>query len=107
MNNCFNSHRVIDITSDGTNLILTVANSTNIGNNERFKFYFPRCGQRIRNVVTGAPLPVLVNVNGVNVQLIDIYDRAVSSNRIPRRADGQYVVPATGEPFVRLYYPKC
>ena len=74
MNRC--THRVIDITADGTNLILTVANSTNIGNNERFKFYFPRCAQRISNVVTGAPLPVLVNVNGVNVQLIDAYGRA-------------------------------
>jgi hypothetical protein len=107
MKNCLCSHRVINITTDGTNLILTVSNSTNVGNNERFKFYFPRCSQRISNVITGAPLPVLVNVNGANVQLIDSYGRAVLSNRIPRRADGQYVVPTTGEPFVRLYYPKC
>lgn len=107
MERCLNTHRVIDITATEANLVLTVANSTNIGNGERFKFYFPQCGDRISDVVTGAPLPVLVNVNGVNVQLIDAFGRAVFSNRVPRRSDGQYIVPATGAPYVRLFYPKC
>lgn len=104
MKNCLNLHRVFDISATATNLVLTVSNSTNIGNGERFKFYFPRCGaQRISDVITGTPLPVLINVNGTNVQLINANRQAVLSNRVPRRSDGRYIVPATGEPYVQLY----
>ena len=102
------NHIVYNITSNDTNLILSVSNSTNIGDNERFVFYFPNCRrQTIRSVITGEPLPVLVNVNGVNVQLIDSNGQAVLSNRVPRRADGRYIVPETGEPFIQLFYPEC
>lgn len=102
------NHIVYDITSDGTNLILSVTNSTNIGGNERFVFYFPKCRREtISDVVTGAPLPVLVNINSVNVQLIDSNGQAVLSNRVPKRSDGRYIVPETGEPFIRLFYPEC
>lgn len=107
MCNCnrFN-HRVYNITSNATNLILSVSNSTNIGDNERFVFYFPRCRrQTIKSVITGAPLPVLVNVNGVNVQVLDSNQEAVLSNNVPRRSDGRYIVPETGEPFIQLFYP--
>ena len=102
------NHVVYNITSNATNLILSVSNSTNIGDNERFIFYFPNCRrQTIRSVITGAPLPVLVNVNGVDVQLIYSNCQAVLSNRVPRRADGRYIVPETGEPFIQLFYPEC
>lgn len=110
MTNCLNFlHRVIEISATTTNLVLNVSNSTNIGNGERFKFYFPRHRtQRISDVITGAPLPVLINVNGANVQLIDSNKQAVLSNRVPRRSDGRYIVPSTGEPYVQLYYlPGC
>ncbi len=99
------NHRVYNITSNGTNLILSVSNSTNIGENERFVFYFPQCGKKIRNVITGAPLPVLVTVNGVNVQVLDSNQEALLSNNVPRRSDGRYIVPETGEPYIQLFYP--
>ncbi len=101
------NHIVYNVTSDGTNVTLFVSNSTNIGNNERFIFYFPKCAVRIRDVVTGSPLPVLVNVDGVDIQLIDSNGQAILSNRVPRRADGRYIVPETGEPYIRLFYPEC
>lgn len=102
------NHIVYDITSDGTNLILSVTNSTNIGNNQRFIFYFPkRLMGVIGSIVNGSPQPVLVNVNGVNIQLIDSNKQAVLSNQIPNRSDGRYIVPLTGEPYIQLYYPEC
>ena len=105
---CRKSHRVFDITATDTNLILSVSNSTNIGDNERFKFYFPKSLKgAIGANITGAPLPVLVTVNGVDVQLIDTNGQAVLSNRVPIRSDGRYIVPATGEPYVLLYYSSC
>lgn len=99
------NHKVYNITSTATNLILFVSHSTNIGNGERFIFYFPQCGKKIRNVITGAPLPVLVNVNGVNVQVIDSNGQAILSNDVPRRSDGRYIVPDTGAPYIQLFYP--
>lgn len=109
MNNCLNLHRVLNISATTTNLVLNVSNSTNIGNGERFKFYFPRCRtQRISDVITGAPLPVLINVNGANIQLINANKQAVLSNKVPRRSDGRYIVPTTGEPYIQLYNsPAC
>lgn len=100
MNNC--SHRVSTVTSTGTNLVLTVSDSTNIGNGQRFDFYFPRF-REIGNVITAAPLPTLINVNGANVQLINRFDESVLSNMIPRRSSGVYIVPAIGAPYVKLF----
>jgi hypothetical protein len=105
---CRNSHRVFDVTATATNLILSVSNSTNIGDNERFKFYFPKSQRGIIGAnITSAPLPVLISVNGADVQLIDTNGQAVLSNRIPIRSDGRYIVPAIGDPYVLLYYPNC
>lgn len=99
----YRNHLVYDLSATDTNLILFISNSTNIGDNERFIFYFPQCVKRIKDVITGAPLPVLLNVNGVNVQLLDSNLQPVLSNRVPRRSDGRYIVPETGEPYVRLF----
>lgn len=105
---CKHAHRVFEVTATDTNLVLFVSNSTNIGNGERFTFYFPKCKRgAIGAVITGAPLPTLININGVNVQLIDSNNQAVDSNEIPRRSDGVYIVPTTGEPFVKLFYQQC
>ena len=102
------NHKVYDVTSNGTNLILSVTNSTNIGNNQRFVFYYPkRLMGVVGSVINGAPLPVLVNVNGDDIQLIDSNKQAILSNRIPNRADGRYIVPETGEPYIQLFYPEC
>ena len=104
INCCKHLHRVYDITVTATNVILLVCNSTNIGENERFVLYLPKSIRRIINAtLTAGPLPVLINVNGADIQLIDVNNQAVESFNIPRRSDGIYIVPETGEPFVKLF----
>ena len=103
------SHRVETITTTDTNVVLTVSDSTNVSPYERFDFYFPKY-RTIRNVVTGAPLTVLVNVNGTNVTVYDKNAQPLQSDRVPRRSLGRYIVPETGTPYVILYntpYDTC
>ena len=96
------SHKVELITATATNLVLTVTNSTNISNYEPFNFYFP-CFRSISSVVTGDPLPVQINVNGVAVSVYNRFAEPLQSNRVPRRSKGTYIVPTTGDPYVILH----
>ncbi|MBR5012837.1 MAG: hypothetical protein IKY15_02745 [Clostridia bacterium] len=96
------SHRVETITATATNLVLTVSESTNISNYERFDFYFP-CYRSIGSVVTGDPLPVQVNINGVVVDVLNRFGEPLQSNRVPRRSKGTYIVPETGDPYLILH----
>lgn len=109
MCNCNNRiHRLETVTNNGTNVILTVTNSTNISNKECFELVL--CGRNIDDFVTGAPIPVLVNINGADVALLNKYSEPVMSNRVPRRSQGAYVVPTSGSPYVILFttpYCKC
>ena len=100
MVNC--SHLVETITANTTNVILTVSDSTNISTRQRFDFYFPDF-KSIRNVVTGDPLPVLISVNGTNVELLDKNAEPLDSDKVPRRSQGRYIEPETGTPYVILY----
>ena len=100
VNNC--SHRVETITATDTNLVLTVSDSTNISPYERFDFYFPDF-KTIRSVITGAPLPVLISVNGTNVTVYNKNFEILESDEIPRRSMGRYIVPETGTPYIVLY----
>lgn len=59
--------------------------------------------QPISTAVTGAPLPVQVNVNGTAVALLNRYSLPILSNRVPKRSKGTYVVPTTGDPYVILH----
>lgn len=103
--NCSNVHSVIAITDNTTSIDLTVSNSTDIGNLQPFIL--------IRNKsvsVPTAPVPVTINVNGTSVELQNKYGIQIQSNRLPRRAVGSYVVPATGDPYVILFttpYCRC
>lgn len=103
--NCSNVHSVIAITDNTTSIDLTVSNSTDIGNLQPFILI------RNKNVsVPTAPVPVTVNVNGASVELQNKYGIQIQSNRLPRRAVGAYVVPATGDPYVILFttpYCRC
>lgn len=98
--NC--SHRVETITATATNVVLTVSDSTNISNYDNFDFYFPKY-RAIRDVVTGDPLPVQINVNGVDVDVLNRFAEPLQSNRVPRRSQGTYIVPETGDPYVILH----
>ena len=95
-------HRVETITATATNVVLTVTDSTNISEYEQFDFYFPNF-RTIRSVVTGDPLPVQINVNGVDINVLNRFAEPLQSNRVPRRSQGTYIVPATGAPYVILH----
>jgi hypothetical protein len=100
--NCKCSHVVETITATATNLVLTVSESTNISNYEPFNFYFPKF-RDIQSVVTGDPLPVQINVNGVAVDVLNRFGEPLQSNRVPRRSKGTYIIPETGAPYVILH----
>lgn len=105
---CNNFKHVLErITLTDTNVVLTVSNSTNIGNLEIFELAVP-CNKSIKDAVTGSPLPVLINVNGEDVALYNKNSIQIKSNHVPRRSKGSYVVSATGTPYVILYTtPVC
>lgn len=95
MCNC-NFHRVVTAASNGTNVALTLTDSTDIGNKEPFNIavYKP-----ISVLVTGAPVPVVANINGVaTVPLRDAYGLPLMSNKVPRgKTFGTYIVDDSGE----------
>ena len=95
MCNC-NFHRVVTAAFNGTNVTLTLTDSTDIGNKEPFNIavYKP-----ISVLVTGAPVPVVANINGVaTVPLRDAYGLPLMSNKVPRgKTFGTYIVDDSGE----------
>lgn len=104
-NICQFNHYVESVTATATNVVLDVTNDTNISSLEPFNL-LTGC-RRISEVVTGAPLPVQVTVNGVAVDLLNRFALPILSNRVPRRAQGTYVVPTTGDPYVILHTTPC
>lgn len=104
-NKCRFDHCLESVTATADNVALTVSNSTNISSLEPFNI-ITGC-RRISEVVTGAPLPVQVIVNGTAVSLLNRYSLPILSNRVPRRSKGTYVVPASGTPYVILHTTPC
>ena len=94
--NCNNTHRVLTVTYNGTNIALTLTDSTDIGNKQPFNIavYKP-----ISSLVTGDPVPVVASINGVaTVPLRDAYGLPLMSNRVPRgKTCGTYIVDNSGE----------
>ena len=106
MSHCFyyNTHFVETATNTGTAIQLTTTNSTNIST--LTPYYFKRTTD-ITSVI-GAPLPVQVEVNGAFVALENKYGEQITSDKVPRRAVGMYIVPATDDPYVILLTtPAC
>jgi hypothetical protein len=97
MCNCNNFfHRALTVTYNGTNVALTFTDSTDIGSKEPFNIavYKP-----VSSTVTGAPVPVVANINGVaTVPLRDAYGLPLMSNKVPRgKTCGTYIVDDSGE----------
>lgn len=101
-----NCHKIETVTTNDTNVILTVTNSSNVSSLDCFNFAAGcKC---VRDVVVGAPKPVLITVNGINVSLLNKYSLPIMSNRVPERSRGAYVVPTGGTPYVILFdTPQC
>ena len=91
-----NNHKVLTAVFGGTNVSLTLSNSTDIGNKEPFNIIV--C-QPISSLVTGSPVPVVANINGVaTVPLRDAYGLPLMSNRVPKgKTCGTYIVDDSGE----------
>lgn len=86
-----------------TSLTLTVTSSTNVGDGDVFIF---RCPVTVRDNITGVPVPVYINVNGVaTVILKDKFGQQIQSDRVPKRAFGYYISDSTSAeptPYVIL-----
>lgn len=106
MCNCNNkTHKLETVTNTGTNVSLTVTNSTNISSLDCFELVLGcKC---INDFVIGVPLPVQIVVNGTAVSLLNKYSLPILSNRVPRRSQGAYVVPESGSPYVILFTTPC
>lgn len=94
--NCNNIHRVTNVVYSGTNVSLTLTNSTDIGNKEPFNIVVCK---PVSSTVTGAPVPVVADINGVaTVPLRDAYGLPLMSNRVPKgKTCGTYIVDNSGE----------
>lgn len=108
MNNCCNTfHKSTALTVTGGNLVMTVTNSTNISDLDDFELVM--C-QKPSSVVTTAPIPIQITINGTAVALLNKYSLPIYSSRLctRKRYFGSYVVPTTGDPYVILFNtPDC
>lgn len=106
MCNCDNKRHVLQtITVTSSNVVLNVTNATNVGSLEDFNLIIP-CNKSIKDNVTGAPLPVQIVVNGTAVPLYNKYSIQITSNHVPRRSKGAYVV-VNGAGYVILFTTPC
>lgn len=108
MNNCCDIfHKSIALTVTEGNLVMTVTNSTNISNLDDFELVM--C-QKPSTVVTTAPIPMQITINGTAVSLLNKYSLPIYSNRLCTRKKyyGSYVVSAAGTPYIILWNtPDC
>lgn len=99
-------HIVNTVTAGASSVSLTVTNADNISESELFIFRCPKC---ISELITGAPVPVTINVNGADVPLKNMYGKQILSNRVPKRSrNGRYMVDSasgTAAPYVILLDP--
>ena len=79
-------HRVVTTTA-GATLALVATNSDNINDKDPFKFC---ANARIINNLPETPVPVTIEVNGVQVPLWNKYGEQILSSAIPREAFGYY-----------------
>lgn len=96
---------VQSVSATADNVVLTVSNSTNISSLQTVAFS-TNC-KTVSDVVTGAPLPVQIIINGTAVSLLNKYSLPILSNRVPRRAIGAYVAEGQATPYVILFTTPC
>jgi hypothetical protein len=100
-------HKSTALTNSGTEVNITVTNSTNISSLDCFELVLCNCPD---SVVTGAPLPYTVTVNGTAVALLNKYSLPIYTNRLKlrKRYYGAYVESTTGSGYVILWNtPDC
>jgi len=101
-----NFHKVTALASVGettqTGVLMTVTNDTNIASLDYFELVL--CTNP-GGVVTGAPVPYTIEINGAAVALNNKYGLPIYTNRLHtrKRYYGSYVVPSEGDPYVILW----
>lgn len=102
-----NFHLVTALTETSGDVVMTVTNPNNISSLD----YFELCLKINPNtVVTGAPAPYKITINGSAVSLLNKYSLPIKTDRLQvrKRYFGSYVAPATGDPYVILWNtPNC
>ena len=85
------NHKVETVVNAGTSIQLTLTNSTDIGDLERFNLVVCRA---ISDVVTGDPIPVTATINGIAaIPLKNAFGQPLMSNVIPYgRTCGSFVM---------------
>lgn len=89
-----------------TSLTVTTTNSTNIVSKQPFCFVIR---QKVSDVVTGGPVPVIMTVNGAAANLYDKYHLPLTSDKLKCRFlyKGWYVTDGT-DAWVELKdFPIC
>ena len=104
---CNRTHRVTEVTYTGTAINLTATDTTDIASMERFNLDVHK---PISELVTGAPVPVQITVNGVgNIPIKNGFGLPLMSNVVPLGVTrGRYVVDdskETPETYVILKTP--
>lgn len=101
-NCCPYLHKTTAISATGT---VTVANSNNIGNFDRFCIFFTI---NPSSVITTAPVALSVTVNGAEVPVIDEWGYPVMSDKVVTRKVyiGRYIT-VNGESHVTLLNAPC
>lgn len=96
-NSCANLHKATALTAAGA---LTVTNSTNVGNFDKFCLVLtiPPDG-----IITGAPVAYTASVNGTDTPLVDRWGYPIKSDRLCTRTlyKGRYIIVA-GNPHISI-----
>lgn len=106
-NNCPNLHASTGLTYvAGTSLTIATTNSTNIVSKQPFCFFIR---QKVSDTVTGAPVPVIMTVNGSAANLYDKYHLPVTSDQLNCRTlyKGWYVNNGTDAWVELAEFPFC
>lgn len=99
-----NFHLATALTPEG---LLTVTNSTNVGN---FDPFFLRLKVSPGAVIVGAPVSYGVTINGTAVPIRSLWGTPIPTDRLCQRRVyiGRYIVPTEGDPYVVLTnVPTC
>ena len=105
--NCSNFHRVTGLAAGDDQVTMTISNGTNISSLDPFELIL--C-LNPNTVVTGAPVPYKITVNGAEADLVNKYSLPIYTDRLRmrKRYYGSYVAPAEGTPYVILWNtPNC
>lgn len=113
MGNCYcfgnlpYQHKTTALTASATAVNMTVTNNTNVSELTPFELLLT---VNPGTVVTGAPLPYTITINGTAVNLLNRFGLPIYTSRLRTRKVyvGSYVVPTTGDPYVILLdTPTC